>query len=87
MRDAVRAFGLHAVELERYEADDLIATYARQAEARGAEVIIVSSDKDLMQLSQIGSGSTISNPAPRASPATGRSATSTATRSSPSGRG
>ncbi|KQT47938.1 DNA polymerase I [Methylobacterium sp. Leaf456] len=50
MRDAVRAFGLHAVELIRYEADDLIATYARQAEARGAEVIIVSSDKDLMQL-------------------------------------
>ena len=50
MRDAVRAFGLHAVELVRYEADDLIATYARQAEARGAEVIIVSSDKDLMQL-------------------------------------
>ncbi len=50
MRDAVRAFGLHAVELIRFEADDLIATYARQAEARGAEVIIVSSDKDLMQL-------------------------------------
>ena len=50
MRDAVRAFGLHAVELPRYEADDLIATYARQAEARGAGVIIVSSDKDLMQL-------------------------------------
>jgi DNA polymerase-1 len=50
MRDAVRAFGLHAVELERYEADDLIATYTRQAEARGAGVIIVSSDKDLMQL-------------------------------------
>ncbi|AWN40601.1 DNA polymerase I [Methylobacterium durans] len=50
MREAVRAFGLHAVELERYEADDLIATYSRQAEARGAGVIIVSSDKDLMQL-------------------------------------
>ena len=50
MRDAVRAFGLHAVEMERYEADDLIATYTRQAEARGAGVIIVSSDKDLMQL-------------------------------------
>ena len=50
MREAVRAFGLHAIELERYEADDLIATYARQAEARGADVIIVSSDKDLMQL-------------------------------------
>ncbi|GJD95900.1 DNA polymerase I [Methylobacterium iners] len=50
MRDAVRAFGLMPIELERYEADDLIATYARQAEARGAGVIIVSSDKDLMQL-------------------------------------
>ncbi|MFD0937369.1 5'-3' exonuclease H3TH domain-containing protein, partial [Methylobacterium trifolii] len=50
MRDAVRAFGLHAIEMERYEADDLIATYTRQAEARGAGVIIVSSDKDLMQL-------------------------------------
>ena len=50
MRDAVRAFGLHAIEMERYEADDLIATYARQAEKRGAGVIIVSSDKDLMQL-------------------------------------
>ncbi|WP_430913146.1 DNA polymerase I [Methylobacterium sp. sgz302541] len=50
MREAVRAFGLHAIELERYEADDLIATYSRQAEARGAGVIIVSSDKDLMQL-------------------------------------
>ncbi|MEH3145951.1 MAG: DNA polymerase I [Methylobacterium frigidaeris] len=50
MRDAVRAFGLEPIELIRYEADDLIATYARQAEARGAGVIIVSSDKDLMQL-------------------------------------
>ncbi|GJD50216.1 DNA polymerase I [Methylobacterium crusticola] len=50
MRDAVRAFGLQPIELVRYEADDLIATYSRQAEARGAGVIIVSSDKDLMQL-------------------------------------
>ena len=50
MRDAVRAFGLQPIELIRYEADDLIATYSRQAEARGAGVIIVSSDKDLMQL-------------------------------------
>ena len=50
MREAVRAFGLEPIELERYEADDLIATYARQAEARGACVLIVSSDKDLMQL-------------------------------------
>ncbi|MCJ2130231.1 DNA polymerase I [Methylobacterium sp. E-045] len=50
MREAVRAFGLQPIELERYEADDLIATYSRQAESRGAGVIIVSSDKDLMQL-------------------------------------
>src|SRR3546814_4849535 len=38
------------VELAGYEADDLIATYARQAKAAGAEVTVVSSDKDLMQL-------------------------------------
>ncbi|MDP2699170.1 DNA polymerase I [Thalassospira sp.] len=50
IRDAVRAFNLPSIELEGYEADDLIATYARQAEAQGAHVIIVSSDKDLMQL-------------------------------------
>ncbi|HEX2555246.1 MAG TPA: DNA polymerase I [Microvirga sp.] len=50
MREAVRAFGLEPVEQERYEADDLIATYAVQAAERGAEVLIVSSDKDLMQL-------------------------------------
>jgi len=50
VRDATRAFNISCVELEGYEADDLIATYARQAAARGAEVTIVSSDKDLMQL-------------------------------------
>ncbi|MBU2605925.1 MAG: DNA polymerase I [Alphaproteobacteria bacterium] len=50
VRRAAIAFAAHALELEGYEADDLIATYARQAEARGARVTIVSSDKDLMQL-------------------------------------
>jgi DNA polymerase-1 len=50
MRHAVRAFGLEPIELERYEADDLIAAYAKEAAARGAEVLIVSADKDLMQL-------------------------------------
>ncbi|MAC87938.1 DNA polymerase I [Maricaulis sp.] len=50
IRDATRAFGTPCVELENYEADDIIATYARQAEALGADVTIVSSDKDLMQL-------------------------------------
>ena len=50
IRDAAIAFGTPALEMEGYEADDLIATYARQAEAAGARVTIVSSDKDLMQL-------------------------------------
>ncbi len=50
VREATRAFGLPAVELEGFEADDLIATYARQAAAVGARVTIVSSDKDMMQL-------------------------------------
>ena len=50
MRDAVRAFGLIPIEQDRYEADDIIATYACQASAAGAEVLIVSSDKDLMQV-------------------------------------
>jgi len=50
MRDAVRAFGLIPVEQDVYEADDLIATYAKQARESGADVLIVSADKDLMQL-------------------------------------
>ena len=50
IRQATRAFNLPCIEKEGYEADDLIATYARAAEAAGADVTIVSSDKDLMQL-------------------------------------
>jgi len=50
VRDATRAFNVPAIEKEGYEADDLIATYARQAREAGAKVTIVSSDKDLMQL-------------------------------------
>ncbi len=50
VRAATRAFGLPAIEMEGFEADDLIATYARQAHEAGAHVTIVSSDKDLMQL-------------------------------------
>ncbi|MGQ0740676.1 MAG: 5'-3' exonuclease, partial [Alphaproteobacteria bacterium] len=54
-REAVRAFCVSCVELPNYEADDLIATYARQAREKGARVTIVSSDKDLMQLVADGS--------------------------------
>jgi len=49
-RDATRAFGLCSIELEGYEADDIIATLATQARDAGARVTIISSDKDLMQL-------------------------------------
>ena len=50
IREAVRAFDLPCLEQAGFEADDLIATYARQAGERGATTTIVSSDKDLMQL-------------------------------------
>ncbi|MDO8290597.1 MAG: DNA polymerase I [Parvibaculum sp.] len=50
VRDAVRAFSVPSIEMRGYEADDLIATYARIAREAGARVTIVSSDKDLMQL-------------------------------------
>jgi DNA polymerase-1 len=50
IRDAVRAFDLPCLEQIGFEADDLIATYARLAGERGATTTIVSSDKDLMQL-------------------------------------
>ncbi|MCM2473601.1 DNA polymerase I [Rhizobium sp. CG5] len=50
IREATRAFNLPCIETEGFEADDIIATYARAAEAIGADVTIISSDKDLMQL-------------------------------------
>ncbi|WP_417767010.1 DNA polymerase I [Stappia sp.] len=50
IREATRAFNVHCIEQEGFEADDLIATYARSAAANGARVTIVSGDKDLMQL-------------------------------------
>ncbi|AQA00471.1 DNA polymerase I [Sphingopyxis sp. QXT-31] len=50
IRDATRAFSLPCIELEGFEADDLIATYTEAAVREGWDVTIVSSDKDLMQL-------------------------------------
>ncbi len=50
IREATRAYGLPCVEAENYEADDLIAAYAKAALGKGMSVRIVSSDKDLMQL-------------------------------------
>jgi DNA polymerase-1 len=49
-RKATRAFGIPSIEMEGWEADDIMATYARQMQKAGGKVTIVSSDKDLMQL-------------------------------------
>jgi len=50
IRKSVKAFNLPSIELLNYEADDLIATYAKQIVESGAKATIISSDKDLMQL-------------------------------------
>lgn len=49
-RSATRAFNIPSIEMEGWEADDIIATYACMARDHGGKVTIVSSDKDLMQL-------------------------------------
>ena len=53
-REATRAFNVSCIEIEGYEADDIIATLAHQARDAGGSVTIISSDKDMMQL--IGDG-------------------------------
>jgi DNA polymerase-1 len=50
IRKSVKAFNLPSIELLNYEADDLIATYAKKITDAGAKVTVISSDKDLMQL-------------------------------------
>ncbi|HJV41051.1 DNA polymerase I, partial [Caulobacter sp.] len=60
VREATLAFGVPAIELAGYEADDLIAAYACKAREVGGEAIIVSSDKDLMQL--VGDGVSMFDP-------------------------
>ncbi|PRX09386.1 UNVERIFIED_ORG: DNA polymerase I [Martelella mediterranea] len=50
IREATRAFNLPCIEMEGFEADDIIATYAKMAVAAGGDATIISSDKDLMQL-------------------------------------
>ena len=50
IRQATIAFDLPCIEMQGFEADDLIATYTQQALAAGGDVTIISSDKDLMQL-------------------------------------
>ncbi len=59
-RDATRAFNVACLEIPGFEADDIIATYARLAREAGGTVTILSSDKDLMQL--IGDGVDMHDP-------------------------
>ncbi len=50
IKEVSRYYGLPILEKQGFEADDIIATLAKQAEAKGFEVVIVSGDKDLMQM-------------------------------------
>ena len=59
-RDATRAFNVSCIEVPGFEADDIIATLARQASEAGGECTIISSDKDLMQL--VGGGVKMRDP-------------------------
>ncbi len=60
IRELVAAFHDEVVELDGYEADDVIGTLARQAQAQGLEAVIVSGDKDFHQL--VGPGVHLLNP-------------------------
>lgn len=50
IHEVVAAYRLPSLSVEGYEADDVIATLTRQAKEKGWQVVIVSGDKDLMQL-------------------------------------
>jgi len=50
VRQVLDAFGIQVIELENYEADDIIGTLSRVADANGIETLVVSGDKDLLQL-------------------------------------
>jgi DNA polymerase-1 len=61
LKDVLKALRIPAVEFEKYEADDVMATLARQAAAEGLETVIVTTDKDLLQA--IGDTTVVYNPA------------------------
>ena len=54
IKKATTAIGLKSLEVENYEADDIIATYVKIAKKENIETLVISSDKDLMQLIQDG---------------------------------
>ena len=65
-RAATRAFNIPAIEMEGWEADDIIATYACMAKEAGGRVTIVSVDKDLMQLVELDGSIRMLDTVPRA---------------------
>lgn len=50
LKDLIQGFGIETYELENYEADDIIGTLAKEAEAKGINVVIITGDRDLTQL-------------------------------------
>ena len=54
IKEALSAYHIPALEAEGYEADDLIASVCAKAKASGLDVVIISSDKDLLQLVEDG---------------------------------
>lgn len=54
VREAVKAFNIKYTEVNGFEADDLIATYSRLCKQKDMHTIVISSDKDLMQLAEDG---------------------------------
>ncbi len=50
LKEVLSAMGIPLLTLEGYEADDLLGTVARRSEARGMEAVIVSGDRDLLQI-------------------------------------
>lgn len=50
IKEMVRAFNIPVLEKEGFEADDIIGAIARQCEAKGMKVVVVTGDKDLMQI-------------------------------------
>lgn len=62
MREAINAFGIKYIELEGYEADDLIASYVKESKHKDYDVVVVSSDKDLYQLLDHDNGISIYDP-------------------------
>jgi DNA polymerase-1 len=54
IKEMVRAFNIPALELRGYEADDIIATIARDCRTRGVDIVVVTGDKDLMQIVEEG---------------------------------